>query len=138
MDLKIIFSKTIGLVELYKVGVHQIKYEVGFIVKNLIENLLSYISHTFWLWLYLHFQFLTKWYIFSLRFQQQSCSDRWDVSFDIHIVGGPEGVLNFIVSSSGEGGIKQLNSDSDSWALTTSGTIEKGQKFYYKYLSLIC
>ena len=36
------------------------------------------------------------------------------------------GVFNLTVSNSGEGAIKKLTSDSDSGALTTPGTIEKG------------
>ena len=55
----------------------------------------------------------------------------------IYIMGVVQGVFNFTVSSSGEGGIKKLTSDSDSGAPTTLGTIEKGQKFDYEKLSII-
>ena len=87
---------------------------------------------TFWLWLHLHLQFLKKLYILSWRFQQQCCSAWWDLSFAIHIGGGPGVVFNFTVSNSGEGGIEKLTLDSDSRAPTTPGTIEKGQKFDYE------
>ena len=61
-----------------------------------------------------------------------SCSARWDLSFEIHIGGGPGNVFNFIVSNSGEGAINKLTTDSNSGALTTPGTIVNGQKFDYK------
>ena len=47
------------------------------------------------------------------------------------------GVLNFIFSNLGKGGIKQLTADSDSGVPTTPGTIENGQKFDYEKLILI-
>ena len=78
-----------------------------------------------------HLEVLTKWYILSYIFQQQSCSARSVLSFDIHIGGGPCGVFNFTFSNSGEGGINKLTSDSDSEAQTTPGTIETITKFDY-------
>ena len=50
----------------------------------------------------------------------------------IYILGVVQGVFNFTVSNSGVGGIKKLTSDSDSGALNTPRTIEKGRQFDYK------
>ena len=100
-----------------------------------LSSMRPLIWYTYWVWsrdcLQLHFQFLTEWYIFSWRFQQQSSSARWDLLFDLHIGGGQGGVFNFTFSNSGQGGIKKLISDSDWGAQITSGTIEKSQKFCY-------
>ena len=82
--------------------------------------------------LQLHLQFLTEWYILSLRSQKQSCSVRWDLSFDIHIGVGPAGVFNFTFSNLGEGAIKKPTSDSDSGGSTSPDTTEKCQKFDYE------
>ena len=65
----------------------------------------------------------------SLRCQQHSSFARLDLSYDKHSEGGPGVVLNFTVSSLGEGGIKKLTLDSHSKHLTTPGTIENSQKF---------
>ena len=90
-----------------------------------LKKFCPYISHILWLWRHLHFKFVKDWFILNWRFQQQCFSARWDLSFDIHIGGGPGGVFNFIVSNLGEDGIKKLISDSDSGAPTTPGRSRK-------------
>ena len=106
IDLKMLFNAEIEPYELYTLM--HIKFDILWYSfwKIRLTKLLLHISHSFLVWLQLHLQFLTKWYIFSWRFQQQSCSVRWDLSFDIHIGGGPGGVFNFTISNLGEGGIK--------------------------------
>ena len=47
--------------------------------------------------------------VVSWKFKQQSCLARWDLLFDIHIGGGPEGVFNLNVTDSGKSGIKTLD-----------------------------
>ena len=133
MDFKMQFWQKIELLELYKFTVHQI-YIVWWlhVEKSNLINFPIHFPYILGVWLQLHLEFLTEWYILSWRFQQQSCSAWWDLSLDIHIKGGPGGCLNFTFSNSGEGGIKKMISDSDSVAQTTPGTIEKSQKFYYE------
>ena len=106
MNLKLIFCKNIKLFKLYNFTYIKYKSDGGIMLKNLIQNIVPYISYTFWVWLQLYLQFLTEWYIISWQFQQQSCSARWDRSGDIHIGGSQWGVFNFTFSNSGEGGIK--------------------------------
>ena len=59
------------------------------------------------------------------------------LSCDIHLGGCPGGVFNFIFTTLA-GDINKRTLDLDSRAWTTPGTIEKGQKFEYDKLSLIC
>ena len=131
MDLKIFFGEKIEVSSSTTLVYIIFKSYGGIILKILIQKMFPYICFTFWVCLHLHLQFLTEWYILSWRFQQQSYSARWDLSFDLHIWGGPGCVYNFTFSKSGEGVIKKLTSDLYSGAQITLGTIEKGQKFDY-------
>ena len=62
---------------------------------------------------------------------KQSCSARWEISYDINILGGLKGVFNFNFSTSAKGRSKNLISDSDSEGEKTPWTIEQSQKFNY-------
>ena len=132
MNFKMVFTAKLGPSSSITYLFIKFTSNCGILLKNLFEKIFLYISLTFKHWPYLHLQFLKEWYILSWQFQQQSCSARWALSFDIHIGGGPGGVFNFTVSNSGEGGIKKRTSDSDSGAPTILGTIEKGQKLVYE------
>ena len=125
-------GEKIDLFELYNFDVHKFISRGGIILKNSIENIF----------------FIYFLYISGVTSTSPSVSDgvvhgvltvptakllsSWDLSFDIHIEGGPVGVFNFTFRTSGEGAIKKLSSDSDPGAQTTPGTTEKGHKFDYE------
>ena len=102
-----LFSKKIVLIKLYYCGVNHIYILYWLHFENVNWIYFLYIFHKFWLCLHIHLHILTKWYILSKRFELQSCSTRWYLLFDIHIVGGPGNVFNFSVGNSGEGRIKK-------------------------------
>ena len=129
MDLNIVFSDKIGLLELYNFAVHQIHIKWWHHTEKYIWNKFS-----------IHFP-----YILTLTSPLPSVFERV-VHFELTVstakllssitpliwytsLGWSRGVFNFSFSNLGENGIKNPTSDSGSGARTTPGKIKNGKKF---------
>ena len=60
-----VYSENIELFKLYNMIYMTFKSFGGIILKILIQKIFPYIFHIFWVYLQLHLQFLTEWYILS-------------------------------------------------------------------------